>query len=141
MPEPTVMTGWILPVPLDTLAIPAALDGRDGANRAAGREAQIAATNDLDALRAWLARFTDTKTTFENYRKEAERLLLWSTIRLGKPLSSLTHEDLLVFQHFLADPQPPALWVSGAAGNIRERTPAGVRSMAHSPPPASARRW
>ena len=57
MPEPTVMTGWILPVPLDTLAIPAALDGRDGANRATNCHAQIAATNDLDALRAWLARF------------------------------------------------------------------------------------
>jgi len=138
MPEPTVMTGWILPVPLDTLAIPAALDGRDGANRAAGREAQIAATNDLDALRAWLARFTDTKTTFENYRKEAERLLLWSTIRLGKPLSSLTHEDLLVFQHFLADPQPPALWVSGG-GRKHPRTDARWRPFYGPLSPASQR--
>ena len=113
MPEPTVMTGSILPVPLDALVIPAALDGRDGANRATGCPAQIAATHGLDALRAWLARFADTKTTFENYRKEAERLLLWSIVQLGKPLSSLTHEDLLVYQHFLADPQPQALWVAG----------------------------
>ena len=28
----------------------------------------------------------------DSYRKESERLLLWSTIELGKPLSSLTHE-------------------------------------------------
>jgi hypothetical protein len=57
--------------------------------------AQIAADQDLDAIRAWLSRFVDTKTTFENYRKEAERLLLWSVVEMRKPLSSLTHEDCL----------------------------------------------
>jgi hypothetical protein len=36
---------------------------------------------------------------------EAERLLLWSLVEIGKPLSSLTHEDLLAYQRFLADPQ------------------------------------
>jgi integrase/recombinase XerD len=111
-PSPALATA-IAPAPLDALVIPIALDGHDGTNRAAGRQAQIAATNDLDALRAWLARFADTKTTFENYRKEAERLLLWSIVQLGKPLSSLTHEDLLVYQHFLADPQPSGVWVAG----------------------------
>jgi site-specific recombinase XerD len=100
------------PRPLDAL-IPAGLDGHRGTNRAVGTTAQIAATHDLDAIRAWLARFTDTKTTFENYRKEAERLLLWSVIQLGKPLSSLTHEDLLVYQHFLGDPQLRAVWCAG----------------------------
>jgi integrase/recombinase XerD len=113
MPESTTPTVSIVPAPLDALVIRAVLDGRDGRNRATGQQAQIAATTDLDALRAWLARFTDTKTTFENYRKEAERLLLWSILELGKPLSSLNHEDLLVYQHFLADPQPLALWVAG----------------------------
>ena len=57
-------------------------------------------------MRAWLSNYADTKTTFDNYRKEAERLLLWAVVQLGKPLSSLTHEDLLVFRSFLADPQP-----------------------------------
>ena len=103
----------IVPAPLDALTIPAALDGRDGANRAHGRQAQMAATNDLNAIRALLARFTDTKTKFDNYRKEAERLVLCSIVQLGKPLSSLNHEDLLAYQHFLADPQPPAVWVAG----------------------------
>jgi hypothetical protein len=70
------------------------------------------ASTDPDAVRAWLDRFVDTKTTFDNYRKEAERLLLWSVLQLGKPLSSLTHEDLLVYQHFLADPQPAARWTA-----------------------------
>ncbi|MCG5076828.1 tyrosine-type recombinase/integrase [Paraburkholderia tagetis] len=110
-----MQTALLAPRPLDALDaldLPADLDGRDGANRANARM-QIAATNDLDAIRAWLARVADSKATFETYRKEAERLLLWSIVQLGKPLSSLTHEDLLAYQHFLADPQPAARWVAG----------------------------
>jgi hypothetical protein len=45
------------PAPLETLAIPAAPDGHAGTNRAMGGHAQIAAANDLEAIRAWLARF------------------------------------------------------------------------------------
>ncbi|MFL9886496.1 tyrosine-type recombinase/integrase [Paraburkholderia agricolaris] len=100
------------PQPIETLTIPRELDGSAGNNRARNGVAQISAHNDLDAIRAWLARFIDTKTTFDNYRKEAERLLLWSVLQMGKPLSSLTHEDLLVYQHFLADPQPGARWTA-----------------------------
>lgn len=81
------------------------------ANRARGH-AQIAARDDLAAVRAWLARVADRKTTFENYRKEAERLLLWAIVQLGKPLSSLTHEDLQLFRQFLKDPQPHTRWVA-----------------------------
>ncbi|MGF6852839.1 tyrosine-type recombinase/integrase [Paraburkholderia sp. CI3] len=99
------------PRPIDPLELPAALDGRHGTNRATGHM-QVAAGNDPEAVRAWLARFVDTKTTFDNYRKEAERLLLWSALQMAKPLSSLTHEDLLVYQHFLADPQPAARWTA-----------------------------
>ncbi|KIF83465.1 integrase [Noviherbaspirillum autotrophicum] len=87
------------------------LDGRNGSNRAAGNHALITADNDLDALHAWLARFVDTKTTFDNYRKEAERLLLWAHVELHKPVSSLTHEDLLAYQRFLGDPQPASRWI------------------------------
>ena len=104
----------LLPVlrPIESLVLTSELDGTHGINRARHAIAQIAASNDLDAIRAWLARFVDTKTTFDNYRKEAERLLLWAVLQLGKPLSSLTHEDLLVYQHFLADPQPTAQWTA-----------------------------
>jgi integrase/recombinase XerD len=87
--------------PLDRILIPIQIDGSQGDNRARGNRPQITANNDVDAVKAWLARFFDTKTTFDNYRKEAERLLLWSTIQLGKPLSSLTHEDWLVYQRFI----------------------------------------
>ena len=97
--------------PIDAVALPLALDGRDGANRATGNRPQIAANNDVDAIKAWLTRFIDTKTTFDSYRKEAERLLLWSTAQQQKPLSSLTHEDLLVYQRFLGDPQPASRWI------------------------------
>jgi site-specific recombinase XerD len=37
-------------------------------------------------------------------------------VQLGKPLSSLTHEDLLMFKAFLVDPQPESRWVSATGG-------------------------
>jgi site-specific recombinase XerD len=98
-------------VPIEHLALASTIDGSAGTNRAYGNRPQIAANNDVDAIKAWLARFIETKTTFDNYRKEAERLLLWSTIQFGKPLSSLTHEDLLLYKHFLTNPLPSAKWV------------------------------
>lgn len=103
----------LVPGPFEELALPLELDGREGRNRALGKPSQIAAVNDLQAIRAWLARFLDTPTTFSNYRKEAERLYLWSVFQLGKPISSLTHEDFLVYQRFLLDPQPREKWVAG----------------------------
>jgi integrase/recombinase XerD len=97
--------------PLEKLSLPSELDGGHGTNRALGSRPQIAAQNDVDAIRAWLARFVETKATFDTYRKESERLLLWSTTELRKPLSSLKHEDLLLYRRFLADPQPAQRWV------------------------------
>jgi site-specific recombinase XerD len=103
----------LVPTPFDGLGLPLDLDGSEGRNRSVGKPAQIAAANDLQAIQAWLARFVDTPTTFSNYRKEAERLYLWSVFQLGKPISSLTHEDFLVYQRFLLDPQPREKWVAG----------------------------
>lgn len=105
-------TEFAVTVPLESMVLPGGIDGTHGTNRATGNRPQIAATNDVDAIKAWLSRFLDTQTTFDNYRKEAERLLLWSTIQLNKPVSSLTHEDLLMYQHFLADPQPAERWIT-----------------------------
>ncbi|KVP53363.1 integrase [Burkholderia ubonensis] len=110
MTTPVPTDSALRPLPIDALTVPAALDGRAGANRSRTGHAQIAATNDLDAVRAWLARFVDTPATFQNYRKEAERLLLWAVIACGKPLSSLTHEDLLVYRQFLLAPAPADVW-------------------------------
>ncbi|NYT64782.1 tyrosine-type recombinase/integrase [Alcaligenaceae bacterium] len=89
------------------------LDGSTGLNRAHGNQSQIAANTDIDAIIAWLTRFTDSPNTLANYRKEAERLLLWSTGTMQKPVSSLTHEDLLAYQRFLSDPQPASQWIMG----------------------------
>lgn len=98
--------------PSENYRLPSILDGSEGLNRAIGKRAQITASNDLQAIQAWLACFADTKTTFNNYRKEAERLYLWSVFQLGKPISSLTHEDLLIYKRFIQDPQPRDKWVS-----------------------------
>jgi len=79
----------LVPVPLERIVLPAHLDGRGGANRAPPDTIkQIAADDDLEAVRCWLAEFHDSPHTFRNYRKEVERLLLWSFYELGKPLSS-----------------------------------------------------
>lgn len=97
-------------VALDPLVIPAHLDGNQGRNRAAS-PGQLAATDDRSAVLAWLARYADSPATLASYRKEVERLMLWCGLQHGVALSDLTHEDLLVYQRFLADPQPAERWV------------------------------
>lgn len=119
----TDLVPYSLLQPIDILVVPVDIDGSRGANRAFGKRPQIAASNDVDAIKAWLARFVDTKTTFENYRKEAERLLLWATVQLGKPVSSLTHEDLLLFQQFIADPQPATRWITQSGRKLARSHP------------------
>jgi integrase/recombinase XerD len=97
--------------PIERVALPKEFDGSLGSNRATTSLQQISAQNDVDAIKAWLARFADTPTTFNSYRKEAERLLLWSVVEREKSLSSLTHDDLLAYQAFLANPRPSMRWV------------------------------
>ena len=128
----------LVPVPFDLVHLPADLDGSDGSNRAVGKPAQIAAGNDKLAIQAWLARFIDTKTTFGNYRKEAERLYLWAVFQLGKPVSSLTHEDFLIYQRFLLNPQPREKWVAGG-GKKHPRDDARWRPFYGPLSPASQR--
>jgi site-specific recombinase XerD len=96
--------------PIDQTLIPAHLTGQDGRNRSHARS-QVAADDDRSAVLAWLARYVDTPATLASYRKEAERLLLWCVHQRGLALSSLTHEDLLLYERFLADPQPAERWV------------------------------
>jgi hypothetical protein len=86
------------------IALPAALDGRDGTNRARGGHLQIVADSDVEAVRLWLAEYAGSPHTLRSYRKEAVRLVLWATRTLGKPLSSLTREDFLLYEQFLAAP-------------------------------------
>ncbi|MGG4603821.1 tyrosine-type recombinase/integrase [Paenalcaligenes sp. Me131] len=109
--------------PLEHFPRSAQMDGSNGTNRAVGGRSQISATTDIDAIKAWLARFVNSPHTFSNYRKEAERLLLWATITLRKPISSLTHEDLVLYQYFLTDPQPAAHWVMPAGRKVARSHP------------------
>ncbi|KWK74242.1 integrase [Burkholderia ubonensis] len=94
------------------LALPAALDGRNGTNRARDANRQIAADTDIEAVRLWLAEYAGSPHTLRNYRKEAVRLLIWATRALDKPLSSLTREDFLLYERFLA--APTADWADPA---------------------------
>ncbi|MBL8470819.1 MAG: tyrosine-type recombinase/integrase [Rhodocyclaceae bacterium] len=89
---------------LPTILLPQALDGRLGSNRARGGIRQIAADTDVETVRLWLAEYADSPHTLRSYRKEAVRLLIWATRVLGKPLSSLTREDLLAYEAFLTNP-------------------------------------
>lgn len=97
-------------VTLDQMMVPAQLDGSRGRNRASSRS-QLAAIDDRSAVLAWLARYADSPATLASYRREAERLLLWSVLQHGVALSDLKHEDLLLYQRFLGDPQPAERWV------------------------------
>jgi integrase/recombinase XerD len=100
----------IRPMPIEDVVVVDALSGRTGSNRSPGHR-QISADTDREAVMAWLARSADSPNTLANSRREAERLLLWALVEAGKPLSSLTHEDLLRYQHFLADPLPAERWI------------------------------
>ena len=128
-PDNESATALSPPSPFEVVRISPELDGHTGTNRAVGNRPQIAATNDVDAITAWLARFMDSPNTFNNYRKEAERLLLWSTVAAQKPVSSLTHEDLLAYRHFLSNPQPVAQWVMRSGRKVA-RTHADWRPFA-----------
>jgi len=50
--------------------------------------------------------------TYQSYRKEAERLLLWSLFNMQKPLLSMTTADLALFRDFLFNQQPASIWVA-----------------------------
>jgi site-specific recombinase XerD len=110
IPLPTAVR-LLASAPIERLIVVDALSGRDGSNRSRAGHRQIAADTDRDALLAWLARYADSPNSLANCRKEAERLFLWCLTELGKPLSSLTHEDLLLYQRFLGDPRPVDRWV------------------------------
>jgi integrase/recombinase XerD len=125
-------------VPIEQLEILDALAGRLGTNRSRAGHRQIDADTDREAVLAWLARYVDSPSTLANSRKEVERLLLWCLAELGKPLSSLTHEDLLLYQRFLANPQPVERWVM-APGRKLPRSHPGWRPFAGVLSPVSQR--
>ncbi|HEM7843535.1 TPA: site-specific integrase [Burkholderia multivorans] len=114
-------------VPLERLAVPHALSGSAGTNRAAAYS-YIQAPHDLAAVRAYLSRYAGQDATQRAYRRELERLLLWAVVERGVALSSMQVEDCEAYKAFLAAPSaafsgPPA---SRASGRWRPFGPGGL---------------
>ena len=72
----------------------------------------LGASNDLEAVNAWLAYYQDKPSTQRSYRKEAERFLLWCAQELRKPLSSVTSPDCQQYRAFLQS--VPSRWIHAA---------------------------
>lgn len=95
-----------LPVPLDKVAplervlIPVELNGEQGSNRST-ESCRIQATHDLDAIKSWLSLKDDNAKTYQAYKKELERLLLWAILERGKAVSSLNTDDCRAYIRFL----------------------------------------
>ena len=95
-----------LPVPLTRVApleyvlIPMELNGEHGSNRSP-EPCRIQACHDLDAIKSWLALKDDNAKTYQAYKKELERLLLWAILERGKAFSSLNTDDCQAYIRFL----------------------------------------
>ena len=95
-----------LPVPLHAVApmervlIPVGLNGAQGGNRSP-EPCRIDAGHDLDAINSWLSLKGDNAKTYQAYKKELERLLLWAVLERGKPVSSLNTDDCRAYITFL----------------------------------------
>jgi len=100
--------------PYEKFVLPTELDGSVGHHRAPHDKCLLTATNDHEAIGAWLASKKQgdvegkLSSTQRSYRKEAERLLLWAILEEGKALSSLSMEDVTTYRSFLAN--PPTAW-------------------------------
>ena len=88
-------------MPLESFLTPTQLDGSQGDNRGLGR-CRIEAANDHQAIQAWLAARALNPNTARAYRREAERLLLWSVLERGRALSSLAIDDAIAYRDWMA---------------------------------------
>lgn len=133
--------------PLEKFIVPIELDGSRGVYRRPQAQCLLKASNDYQAILAWLrskhgldpAQKAHLKArrrhrslgveqgldwlqslshTQRAYRKEAERFLLWAIVQRGRALSSMTNEDCIAYRDFLADPQPRSRW---CGARCRER--------------------
>lgn len=77
--------------------------------RTTTKESRIRARNDVEAMERWLDEYFDKATTFRSYKKEAERFLVWCSLR-SLMLADLKREDADEYIDFLRDPQPREIW-------------------------------
>lgn len=87
--------------PIEELVLPSSLSGEFGENR--GLENSLQANNDRDAIEAWLAARAQNPNTNAQYRKEAERFLLWCTMELGMAMSSITAREAARYPKWLEE--------------------------------------
>lgn len=57
--------------------------------------------HDIDAVKAFIARYDNSFATRRRYALEIDRLLLWTLVAVRKTLSDLTEEDSEQFRNFL----------------------------------------
>ncbi|WP_427501809.1 tyrosine-type recombinase/integrase (plasmid) [Methylomonas sp. MED-D] len=120
--------------PLEQVLIPIELNGEHGSNRSPDA-CRIDANHDLAAIHSWLSLKNDNPKTYQAYKKELERLLLWAILERKRALSSLSTDDCRAYIQFLknlttADQQ----WVTQQPANKRHgkwkpfyyRTPKGA---------------
>ncbi|EPK2081348.1 Tn3-like element Tn4401 family resolvase TnpR [Klebsiella pneumoniae] len=97
-------------VPWEQLRLPNEVDGSQGNFRAPRNACTLNATNDYEAVQAWLA-LHETVATQRAYRKEAARLILGAIVERGRALSSLTTDDAIAYRAFVRHPTPRERWV------------------------------
>lgn len=74
-------------------------------------DCMVSATNDLDAVDAWIDARAGSEVTAKSYRKEAQRLLLWlQRVRYGVTFAQMNVNDCTEYQKFLED--VPDSWIS-----------------------------
>ena len=99
-------------VPLERLAVPPEVDGREGIFRVRGPNT-FGVDDDLSAVRSWLRRYEDSPRTYRAYLHGVELFVLWCVWARRKALSSLVEDDVHAFRAFLA--APPADWIQSRA--------------------------
>jgi len=105
----TVVPGGDGHLPNEKFVLLADLDGSAGRYRAPLEKCVLMEANDQEAIdacwhrsgRAHPTTEGDLSSTERSYRKEAERLLLWSILQRKKALSSLSDEDATAYRTFL----------------------------------------
>lgn len=92
-------------LPLGGFCLPVMYDGQFGVNRSS-MFPFISAPDDLAAIDCYLARYDHQPHTLRAYRRELERLVLWSVHVARKAVSSLLVDDCEAYKRFLVAPAP-----------------------------------
>ena len=86
---------------LEELSLPSSLSGEFGTNR--GNDNSLQAKNDKQAIEAWLLARAQNPNTNAQYRKEAERFLLWCTMEKGVAMSSISATEAAQYPKWLEE--------------------------------------